>query len=596
MKNIQKEIQNKIKDSISTLYKIEELEVDLERPVDSTHGDFASNIALMLSKQLSKSPREIAEEIVDSLLIDLSNDSDSLPLEKVEVAGPGFINFTLDKLYFQNLLNRVLLEGSDYGRSDWGEGKKWELEHTSPNPNKAMHLGHLRNNVMGMAIGNIWEFLGVDVIWEAVDNNRGIAITKLMWGYLKYANREEKQVEDILYWFENQDDWITPEEQGIRPDVFVDQLYVKGSRDYENSEEMKDKIRAMLVDWEAGEEKTRALWKKVLDYSYQGQEKTLKRLGNKWDHVWHEDEHFRRGKDIVERAISEGVVRKVENGTTITDLKDYGLTDTVVIKSDGTALYITQDLSLTELKVQKYKADKYHWVVGPEQSLALKQVFAMCEQLDIAKLRDLEHIAYGFVYIKGGKMSSREGTVIYIDDLLDEANNQIKEVMKGNEDFTEEELDEVAEEIGVGAVKYSLLKVARMTDSVFDFDTSLAFDGDSSPYIQYTHARAMKLLAKAEELPEISLEYQPNSDELNVLRTLDRFQEVVEIAGNDKAPNRICKFLYDLAQTYNAFYNNWRIIDADDVEKAFRLNLSLAVATTVKTGLGLLGIKAPERM
>ncbi len=219
------------------------------------------------------------------------------------------------------------------------------------------------------------------MVWDAVDNDRGIAIARLMWGYLKFGRKDYAEIADIEYWYKHQDEWQTPEGLGIRPDKFVDELYVKASNDFKENEDTQSKVRQMVIDWENGDEINWALWRKVMEYSHEGQEMTLKRLKSRWDHVWHEHEHYKLGKDLVEEGLKRGIFERTKEGTVITKLDSYRIPNTVVEKSDGTALYITQDLALTRLKKEKYSPDKMFWVIGPEQTLAMQQVFAVSEQL-----------------------------------------------------------------------------------------------------------------------------------------------------------------------------------------------------------------------
>lgn len=547
-------------------------------------GDYTSNIALS-----SKNPRKMAEEIVKKLEKDkeLKN-----IVEEIEIAGPGFINFHLSTKILTSNLEEILSQKENYGRSEAGKGKTWLIEHTSPNPNKAMHLGHLRNNVLGMSIANIWEAVGINVIRDDVDNNRGIAIAKLMWGYLKFAHKDGKENTDINYWYDNKDEWQTPEELKVRSDMFVDELYTKASKDFENPD-IEQKVRQMVIDWENNDKKTWALWEKVLSYSYKGQEMTLKRLGNKWDKVWHEHEHYKLGKEIVDEGLKKGIFKKGKGGAIVTDLKKYKLPDTVVIKSDGTALYITQDLALTKLKKEAFHPDHLFWVIGPEQSLALKQLFAVCEELGIGKYDEFTHIAFGYMSIKGkGKMSSRKGNVIYIDDLLDKAKEEISKKIKG--EFSKEEKEKLSEVVGIGAVKYSILKVGRLQDIAFDFKESLSFEGNSGPYIEYTYARCHSVLDKASKTNYKALYNNINTEELLLLKALSKFPEIVSEGAKNYSPNTVCEYIYSLAQNYNTFYNKHKIIGGENEE--FKLALTSAVAMVLKNGLTLLGIEAPEKM
>jgi len=557
----------------------------VEHPVEMKHGDYATNVAMVGFKKVEnkfKSPRELAEEIAEKLK---TEESLKKIAEKIRVEGPGFINISIKNEALINLTGRLLKGEIDKSY----QGKKYLIEHTSPNPNKAMHLGHLRNNITGMAIANIYEFLGCEVVRDCIDNNRGIAIAKLMWGYLKFGHKQKKPVTDIDYWYEHQTEWQTPEDLKIRPDKFIDELYVKGSEEAKDPEAEKQ-IKQLVIDWEAKDKKNWALWKRVLEYAYKGQELTLERLGNKWDKVWHEHEHYQAGKDLVEKGLKMGVFKKGKQGAIVTDLRKYKIPDTVVIKADGTALYITQDLALTKLKKETFKPDRLFWVIGPEQSLALKQMFAACEQLGIVKYEDCVHVAYGYMSIKGkGKMSSRQGTVVYIDDLLDEAKKRILKEHKVGQ--------EAAEVIGVGAVKYSILKTGRLKDTAFDFKESINFEGNSGPYLQYTYARCKSVLAKAgKEKVELKRVEGVNKEEGLVLRTVYRFPEVVAEAAKELAPNLVANFLYDLAQKYNSFYNKQPILKAEKGKRELRLWLTTVTAKVIKDGLYLLGIEAPERM
>lgn len=587
----------------------------VEATENSEFGDYTSNVAMIEYRKLAvatnshvpggKKPgiiwaskpgrpwnntKDYAEDLISGFR---DNKELNKFIDRIEVAGPGFINFWLKKDVLVDNLIQIDATKDEYGKSSAGNGKVFEIEHTSPNPNKAMHLGHLRNNITGMAISNLVEATGVKVIRDCVDNDRGIAIAKLMWGYLKFGRKDGEHKTDIDYWFTHQDEWQTPEEIHMRPDRFVDALYVKGSTDFEAGEDIEKSVRQIVVDWEAGEPKNRELWKKVLSYSYAGQEITLKRLGNIWDKVWHESDHFEKGKEMVDLGLKKGIFKKSE-GAIVTDLAKYKLPDTVVIKKDGTALYITQDLALTKLKKEEYKADRMFWVIGPEQSLAMQQMFAVCDQLGIGKITDFTHLAYGYMSIKGqGKMSSRLGNVIYIDDLLDLAKNEAKKIMEKG-DFIKEDVEKTSEMVGVGAVKYSILKVGRLQDTSFDLKESISLEGNSGPYLQYTVARINSVVSKAGELSEKLEVNELNTEESLVLRSLVQFSDVIKLAAERYSPNLLCNYLYDLAGKYNHLYNSTKIIGSE--AENFRVALSMGVSQVLKNGLKILGIETPEKM
>jgi len=586
--DIRKEILEKLNEIVSSL-EVENIPIEVEIPSNRSFGDYSTNIAMKLTKVLGKNPIDIANEIKEKFK-NIEN------IEKIEVVKPGFINFYLSQDLILENLKEIISKKDDYGKTDFGKGKKWLIEHTSANPNKAMHFGHLRNNVTGMVISNLWENIGIEVIRDYIDNNRGIAIAKLMWGYLKFAKKNESAPTDINYWHEHKDEWHTPEELGIKSDHFVDKLYNQASEDFKNPE-VEEKVRQMVIDWENEDPINWELWELVLKYSHEGQQETLQRLGSKIDKIWYEHEIYKKGKEIVETGLEKGIFQKLEDGAILTNLKEYKIPDTVVLKRDGTSLYITQDLALTKLKRETFNPDKLFWVVGPDQSLALKQVFAVCEQLGFGKFEDYTHLSFGYVTIKGqGKMSSRKGNVVYIDDLLDGAKATIKDKIK-NEDLSEEEKDQIAEILGIGAVKYSILKVGRMTDTAFDFNTSLSFEGDSGPYLVYTYARCKAILRQSQEVNHNTALVLNESTEIEILKLLNRYKDIVLEAALSYAPNILANYLYDLAQKYNSFYNSLSVLNAESEEiKNSRLMLTQATAQVLKNGLNLLGIETVEKM
>jgi arginyl-tRNA synthetase len=582
---IRQAIEQAIKDALGTLGAGETTFV-VERPGDMQHGDYATNAALAAAKTLKKNPREVA----DILAKELQGNIDGV--EKIDVAGAGFINFFLSGAALGSVVAQVI-DTKDLWGSHSSTQNEWLVEHTSPNPNKAMHIGHLRNNITGMAIGNIAEFNGIKVIRDCVDNNRGIAIAKLMWGYLKFAKKDGKTDSDLEYWFNQQNEWQTPADLSVRPDRFVDSLYVRGSEDFENSKEVEERVRKLVVEWEQGNEKVRALWKKVLDYSYEGQHMTLTRLGNKWDQVWHEHEHYEEGKRLVEEGLDKGIFKKLEDGAVLTDLSSYNLPDTVVQKSDGTSLYITQDLALTRLKRETYHPDRLFWVIGPEQSLALKQMFAVCEQLGIGKYTDYTHISYGYMSLKGeGKMSSRKGNVLFIDDLIDRVKAKVEELLRKST-FSSEEIEDLSEKVALGAVKFGILKTGRTTDISFDIERSTDLQGDTGPYLQYTYARTNSLVerARAENIAPTVKGIRTN----NVVRSLIHFPEIVAYANKELEPHLLATYLLELAGVFNSWYAQEQILDGTP-EVASKVAVVEAVRITLKNGLTLLGIPAPEKM
>jgi len=564
-------------------------ELRLNVPEVAKFGDYTSNVALSSEMRSKGNPREVAEKIVSELGT-LDN------IEKVEIAGAGFINFFLSKEALKKEIGVAIKEDVNYGRSDWGKNKRWLLEHTSANPNKALHLGHLRNNVTGMAIGNLWEAIGIEVVRDYIVNDRGIAMARLMWGFLKFARKDgATDNTDLAYWHDHQDEWHTPEMKGVRADRFVDELYVLGAKDCENVF-IDERVRQMVVDWESEEPKNRALWKLVFSFSWKGQMATLERLGSKTDHFWYEHEHYQDGKKYVEEGLKKGIFKKLEDGAVLTNLAQFGIPDTILLKTDGTSLYITQDIALVARKRAKFGPERMFWVVGNEQSLALEQVFAVCDQLGVGKKSDYEHLTYGYMRLKGvGKMSSREGNVLYIDELIDDAKATLREKipedkMKALDD------GEALEKIALGALKYSILRTGRTTSTTFDFDSSLSFEGDSGPYIQYAYARAKSLLRKGKESGMVPV---VGDGELcdSVARKLVHFPEIVLDAALAYEPNTLSQYLLSLSQELNAYYAETKIIDLEDkTGTQTKLAQILAVSNVLKNGLTILGIPVLEKM
>ena len=565
---------------------VTEADFAVEHPADLSHGDYATNAALSAAKTLGKNPRELAEEIVVQLEGKIEG------VAAINIAGPGFINFHLSRDFFTQQTESIRTAGDAWGQTNQLANQTWIIEHTSPNPNKAMHIGHLRNNITGMAMVRLAELNGAEVIADAIDNNRGIAIAKLMWGYLRFAHQEQETNHDVAYWHEHQSEWQTPEMAGMYPDRFVDDLYVKGNTDFEVSKAIEGKVRQLVVDWEAGDELVRKLWETVLQYSHAGQQRTLDRLGSRWDKVWHEDQHYQQGKDLVEQGLATGVFRQLPDCAILTNLERYNLSDTIVQKSDGTSLYITQDLALTKLKKDTYQADKFMWVIGPDQTLALQQVFAVCEQLGIGKLEEFEHLSYGYMSIKGeGKMSSRKGTVLYIDDVIDYTKAQVEKNIAARELASE-----VAEDIALAAIKYVILRAGRTTDIAFDIEQATEFEGDTGPYLQYTHARICSVLEKAAAVGIVPAITTTPSEPYELEKLLYRYPEVIAEALADRAPHKVIGYVTELAGAFNSFYAQEKIADASDEYAPYKAAVADAVRQTLKNGLWVLGIKAPEQM
>lgn len=549
-----------------------------------SHGDLSTNAALIAAKNNKTSPMVEAEQMALEL-------GGLAGVSKAVAVAPGFVNVFLADSEINSEVVRAGAEGESYGKSHWGEGKKWMIEHTSANPNKALHLGHLRNCVTGMAISNLWEEVGISVTRDYVLNDRGIAIAKIEWGYLKFGRRDgSTEVIDPKFWSEHKEEWLTPNEAKEKADRFVDRMYVSGSQDFEKNKETEDCVRKFVVDWEAGDEANRELANTLVTWALEGQQETLSKLGSRVDLYWKESEHYGEGKSWVRKGLEQGIFKKLEDGAVLSSLEGYRLPDTILEKKDGTSLYITQDIALTALK-KNTGADKLFWVVGPEQSMALKQVFAICEQLGMGKREDFTHLSFGYMSVKGrGKMSSRAGTVVYADELLDAAKSELKVVIP-EEKFQAADAESL-EAIALAAIKYSILKTGRNTDTAFDMEASLDVLGDSGPYLQYSCARAKSILRKAGESGPTT---QFTDKVSSIERMLIRYGDIVLRAAQDVAPNMLAQYLMKLAREFNSYYDKTPIIDSGE-NKSHRLSVVRAFVSIMQSGLRLLGIRSLERM
>lgn len=584
-----------IAEELSAILNVEVQKIDVVCNNSLEKGDYSSSILLKISKEKGVNPKKFGEEVIENL----TKKGDDSIFSKIEIGGVGFLNFFLkEEVIFRAVSKDSVLNFQDL--LNLQSGKTFLIEHTSANPNKAMHIGHLRNNLLGMSIANLWEAIGAKVVRDYVNNDRGIAIAKLMWGFLRFARKSEESPISIDYWYEHKNEWSTPSDHNMSPDKFVDELYLKAYKDFEENKDVEEQVRKFVVDWEAGEKKNRELWRLVMNYSEQGQDLTLKRLNSRIDHIWNESDHYQMGKDIVFSGLDSGIFQKLDDGAILTNLKKYNLSDTVLLKRDGTSLYITQDIALTKLKKEKFKPDKMAWVIGPDQTLALKQLFAVCEQLGIGSVDSFLHITFGYLSIKGGgKMSSRKGNAIYIDDLLDDA---IKEIDKqiSSPEIGELERKEISTKLGIGAVKYSILKINRNTDIEFDIYTTTSFEGDSLPYIMYAYTRARSILEKKAEdlsgdfLQQLSSELTQQEREL-CIHLLD-FNDILVESAYLMMPNILCLYIYKLSQIFNKFYVANPILSEQKDIRLRRLYIVKLTSDTIQRALGLLGIDRVERM
>lgn len=555
-------------------------------PTDKKKADFVSNCAFLLAKEVGASPLTIAQTIAPAF--EKKNTG-----YHIEVAAPGFINFRVNDWALANILQLIITQKDQYGQNADLQNQTWVIEHTSPNPNKAMHVGHLRNNLLGMSIANLLEFSGAKVVRDWVDNDRGIAIAKAMWGYLvsrkkpAAAPTSSPSYELLNEWYEQPQQWVTPAEVGIKSDQFVGDCYTVGSEMFKNDDVSRDATRKLALEWEQGDEKVWKLWELILSYAHTGIFETLDRIGNRWDNGWHEHEHYTQGKELVTQGLEKGIFTRLDDGAVLSNLNEYNLPDTVVLKSDGTSLYITQDIALTKLKKETYNANKLMWVIGPEQTVAMKQVFAICEQLGIGSLEDFIHIPYGLISIgKDGarkKMSSRGGEAVLIDTLLDTVRDAVLQKERG---YTKEAADKIA----IAAVKFAMLKPARTTDTIIDIDQMVNLEGDSGVYVLYTMARMRALLSRAALIAEASEGWLFDETEHTLIVNLSYFPSVLRSAVADFSPSTLVEYALDSARSFNAVYARERFITDDVSETQKKMYLAAACLGVLENITRLLGM------
>lgn len=511
----------------------------------------------------------------------------------------GFLNISLSDAYWLNRLNNeVYADGFGAFKSN---GQKVMVEYSSPNTNKPLHLGHIRNNLLGFSVAEILAAAGYDVVKTNLVNDRGIHICKSMLAWQKFGNGE------------------TPESTGMKGDHLVGKYYVIFDREYKvQIEELKAEgqteeaakknaplmreAQEMLQKWEAGDEEVLSLWRTMNSWVYEGFKETYKRLGVSFDKFYYESNTYLLGKDIIEEGLEKGVFFRKEDNSVWIDLTAEGLDQKLVLRSDGTSVYMTQDLGTAQLKYNDFHMDKSIYVVGNEQDYHFKVLFSILKKLHKPGSDGLYHLSYGMVDLPSGKMKSREGTVVDADDLMDEMEQTAKEQteVKGKLDgFSSTEKTALFNTIGMGALKYFLLKVDPKKRLLFDPNESVDFDGHTGPFIQYTHARIRSVLRKANKVDfeQAGSYVQLLKEERDLAVLLTQYPETVKQAADGYSPAIIANYVYEVAKTYNKFYHEVSILQAeDDAAKNFRLQLSEASGKVIAKGMKLLGINVPERM
>ncbi|MCQ2224343.1 MAG: arginine--tRNA ligase [Paludibacteraceae bacterium] len=587
-----------IKKAVESLYgqPVDEKTIQLQ----ATRKEFEGDLTLVVFpfvKMSKKKPEDTAAEIGDELMkIDNA-------VAKYNVI-KGFLNLSISKSNWVSQLNNML-EDDVYGtKKATADSPLFMVEYSSPNTNKPLHLGHIRNNLLGYSLCKILEANGLRVVKTNIVNDRGIHICKSMLAWKLFGNGE------------------TPASSGKKGDHLVGDYYVKFDKEYKaqvkelmaqgKSEEdakreapLMVQAQAMLKQWEDGDPEVRKLWNMMNEWVYVGFDETYKRLGVGFDKIYYESQTYLDGKAKVNEGLANGSFYRRPDGSVWADLTSNGLDEKLLLRADGTSVYMTQDIGTATQRFNQYDINKMIYVVGNEQNYHFQVLSILLDRLGFSWGKDLVHFSYGMVELPEGKMKSREGTVVDADDLMDEMINTAKEVSNelGKLDgMTEEDINEIARICGLGALKYFILKVDPRKNMLFNPKESIDFNGNTGPFIQYTHARIRSVLRKAAEsnveLPTtLPADINISETESNLIQTLSNFPGVVAQAGNEYSPALIANYVYDLVKQYNSFYHDFSILKEEDVTmKQFRLLLSKKVANVIKTGMGLLGIEVPERM
>jgi arginyl-tRNA synthetase len=530
-------------------------------------GDLAMQF-FALTKELKQSPIEIGNQIAQILV--------AFPLvEKTEMSGPYLNLFFSQTAFFENVFQTPLT-------THLFKGEKVVLEYSSPNTNKPLHLGHMRNHALGISVGNLLEAVGAEVIRTAIVNDRGIHICKSMLAYQRFGNGE------------------TPESPGEKPDQFVGRYYVKFGSEVKKDESLNQQAQALLRLWEEGDKATKALWQQMNEWTYAGHDATYARQGVVFDKKYFESQTYEQGRDFALKGLADGVFYK-KDGAVWIDLTDQGLDEKIIIRSDGTTVYVTQDLATTYQRVQDFAFDQHIWVVADEQNYHFQVLIACLDKLGLADKEKLHHLNYGLVNLPEGRMKSREGTVVDADPLMDELQRLVALKMREthkDDDLSDDEIETISDQVQNAAWKFYLLKTSPNKTITFETEKSIDFHGATGPYLQYAGVRIKSILAKAKVanlIPENTGALGEAEKALGV--KILEWPGTLNRAAEMKNPTYIVTFLLELTQTWSSFYAENSVLKAetDDLKKA-RLALAAKVLEVLEAGLNILGIQVPERM
>ena len=580
-------------EAVKALYGMDATEKMLQ--LQKTRNEFEGNLTLVVFpfvKAARKSPEQTGQEIGEYLVQNCD------AISKFNVV-KGFLNLSIADSAWLTLLADIDAD-EHYGHRHVDENSPLVMiEYSSPNTNKPLHLGHVRNNLLGWSLAQIMQANGNKVVKTNIVNDRGIHICKSMLAWQKWGNGE------------------TPETSGKKGDHLIGDYYVAFDKHYR--EEIKElmaqgmdeetakqeaplikEAHEMLVKWEQNDPEVRALWEKMNNWVYAGFDETYKKMGVSFDKIYYESQTYLKGKAKVEEGLAKGLFERHEDNSVWADLTNEGLDQKLLLRSDGTSVYMTQDIGTAEMRFQDYPIDKMIYVVGNEQNYHFQVLSILLDRLGFKWGKELTHFSYGMVELPNGKMKSREGTVVDADDLMqlmvDDARRVSDEAGK-NVDMTEEEKQEIARIVGMGALKYFILKVDARKNMLFNPEESIDFNGNTGPFIQYTHARIRSILRKAPSMTSLSSTTSLSGKEVELIQKMSEYGAAVEQAGKDYSPSGIANYCYELTKVFNQFYHDYSILNEEDEQKKqTRLVIARNVAKILKNGMGLLGIEVPERM
>jgi arginyl-tRNA synthetase len=590
-------IQQLVKEAVEKLYQYNATDNQIQ--IQKTKKEFDGDLTVVVFpfvKIAGKSPEKTGEE----LGIYLQNNNKLISGYNVI---KGFLNLNINPTYWVEALTQML-RNPDFGKGTTGNGKLLMVEYSSPNTNKPLHLGHIRNNLLGFSIGEIQKANGWEVVKTNIVNDRGIHICKSMLAWKLFGNGE------------------TPAGSGMKGDHLVGKYYVEFDKAYKaeikglmekgmTEEEAKkaapliQQAQQMLVAWENHDPEVYTLWETMNGWVYEGFDATYKKLGVDFDKIYYESETYLEGKSKVEEGLAKGVFYQRPDGSVWADLTADGLDEKLLLRADGTSVYMTQDIGTAKLRFEDYPIDKMVYVVGNEQNYHFQVLALLLDKVGFSWGRDLVHFSYGMVELPEGKMKSREGTVVDADDLMDEMITTARETAKelGKLDHAdEEEIEKISTMVGLGALKYFMLKVDPKKNMTFNPKESIDFNGNTGPFIQYTHARIKSVIRKAKDAGiELDMNIDPDlvlsEKECYLIQLLSAFPAIVKQAGDEFSPAVIANYVYELVKEYNQFYHDFSILKEENKDfRNARIALSAAVAQVIQKSMSLLGIEVPERM